>query len=69
MGQRSSLFLVMKTLVWWHRLIKGIFSRPLVVLHIFDPIGKQIAQKVWDEADWFFNPQPWPVHIAQEMGG
>jgi len=43
-------------LVWWHRLIKGLFSRPLAALHISKPIRKQIApksQKVWDEAGCF----------------
>ena len=45
------ILLVMKTLVWWHRLVKGLFSKPLVVLHVFEPIRKQITpktQKVWD---------------------
>ena len=39
------ILLVTKTLVWWHRLIKGLFSRPLAALHIFEPIRKQIAPK------------------------
>ena len=50
------ILLVTKTLVWWHRLIKGLFSRPLVILHVFEPNRKQIAsktQKVWDEAGCF----------------
>ena len=50
------ILLVTKTLVWWHELIKGLFSRPLAVLHVFEPIRKQIApkaQNVWDEAGCF----------------
>ena len=39
------ILLVMKTLVWWHRLIKGLFGRPLAVLHVFEPIRKQNAPK------------------------
>ena len=61
------ILLMTKTLAWWHRLIKGLFSRPLAILHAFEPIEKQIApktQKVWDEAGCFFDPQPWPIYIA-----
>ena len=39
------ILLVAKTLVWWHGLIKGPFSRPLAILHVFEPIRKQIAPK------------------------
>jgi len=61
------ILLMTKTLAWWHRPIMGIFSRPLAVLHAFEPIEKQITpktQKVWDEAGCFFDPQPWPIYIA-----
>ena len=50
------ILLVMKTLVWQHRLVKSLFSRPLAVLHAFKPIEKQIAlktQKVWNKAGCF----------------
>ena len=40
------ILLMMKTLVWWHILIKGLVSRPLAVLHAFEPIEKQIAPKI-----------------------
>ena len=64
------ILLMTKTLAWWHRLIKGLFSIPLAILCAFKTIEKQMApktQKVWDEADWFFDPQPWPSYIAWEM--
>ena len=50
------ILLMTKMLEWWHRLIKGLFSKPLAALHIFKPIRKQIApkaQKVWDKAGCF----------------
>ena len=54
----SCILLMTMTLAWWHRLVKGLFSRPLGVLHAFEPIEKQIApktQKVWDKAGCFFS--------------
>ena len=39
------ILLMMKTLAWWHRLIKILFSRPLAILHAFEPIEKQITPK------------------------
>jgi hypothetical protein len=50
------ILLMMKTLAWWHRLVKGFFSRLLAILHVFEPIEKQIApmaQKVYGEAGCF----------------
>ena len=58
------ILLVTKMLVWWHRLVKGLFSRPLALLHVFGPIGKQIApktHKVWDKVGcfWIHNHGPY----------
>ena len=39
------ILLVTKMLVWWHRLFKGLFNRPLATLLVFEPIRKQIAPK------------------------
>ena len=64
------ILLVTKTLVWWHRLIKGIFSRPLAILHAFEPMGKQNRTKDTEglgRSRLFFDPQPWPIYIAWEM--
>jgi len=66
----SCILLMMETLAWRRRLVKGLFSRPLAILHAFKPIEKQITpktQELWDKAGCFFDPQPWPVYIAQEM--
>jgi hypothetical protein len=43
--QRSSLLLMMRTLVWRHGLIRDLFSNPLAMLHLFEPIEEQIASK------------------------
>ena len=37
---RSCFLLMMKTLAQWHGLVKGLFSRPLAIFHVFEPIKK-----------------------------
>ena len=64
------IILMMKTLVWWHRLIKGLFSRPFAILHAFEPMRKQNHTKDMEglgQSRLFFDPQPWPVYIAWEV--
>ena len=49
---------------------QGPLQQTSCLFHIFKPIRKQTApktQKVQDKAEWFFDSQPWPAYIAQEM--